>query len=130
MISEHLRVRTELPSPLTRLRELAAAQSDDVQAASLIGREVALADAATSDEADLWGRHRGHRRREVELRQLKARAASAGPHPIAINGIAQSSSSTVRPSDALNTAESTICWPTRAIAGESGPSMGAPESMQ
>ena len=122
VIGEDLRPRVELLRPFSGLRGVAAAERDDVKAAPPIGSEVTLADPAAPDEADLRRRILWLRRSEVQRGELEVTAALISTD--------QSISPTVRPREALMTAESTICCPTRAISGERGPSISWPVSMQ
>ena len=62
-----------------------------------------------TNEADLGRRIARLRRREIKLWQLHDGIRRARPKAIAFSIVGQSSSSTVSPSEALKTAESTIC---------------------
>ena len=130
VISTHMGVREKLLCPQPRLLHVAIAEGHDLEPEVSIRAQVALADTATPDQSDPRSWRAQGRGRDVQIGHRELNFARALTDPVPLAGLAHPMSSTVRPSAALATAESTICCPMRANDGESGPSIGASVSMQ
>ena len=106
-------------------------KGDDLPPRRAVGLEVVFGDAAAAHQSDLRRRAGGRWRTIGKYRRGDVRGG--GGFEVVVlghGGKDQETNGTVQPRSTLSTAESTICWPMRAMAGESGPSIGRSFSKQ